>query len=195
MRSISIFTLLVASASFASATVVTFNCQALDTQAVSPGVPSTLTGGGTTQVTCSGNGPGNSFAAPNALNQITNFTLSLLGTFQDGDPNNGTHQLSFAGASSQGGFAATNTSAGTGFGGLDIPNFVNSNTIGDRPQFLFTVTTANVGANLPNSASYSVTGTYTYELIPTNDPAIPEPSTLALVGGVLVLAGIRKFRS
>jgi len=194
MRSISIFTLLVASASFASATVVTFNCQALDTQAVSPGSPATLTGGGTSQVTCSGMGPGGSFQAP-ALNQITNFRLSFLGTFQDGDPNNGTHQLSFAGASSQGGFAATNTSAGSGFGGLDLPNFVNSNTIGDRPQFVFTVTTANVGINLPNSASHSVTGTYTYELIPTNDPAIPEPSTLALVGGVLILAGIRKFRS
>jgi len=189
LRSISIFTLLVASASFASATVVNFTCQNLDTQAVTPGFPSTLTNGGSTTVNCG------AVTAPNALNQITNFTLSFGGSFQDGDPSNGIHQISFTGSSSAGGFATTNTSAGSSIGSLDISNFINSNAIGNRAAFIFTTTTANVGANLPNSASYSVFGTYTYELIPTNDPAIPEPSTLALVGGVLILAGIRKFRS
>jgi len=183
LRSLSIFTLLVASASFASATVVNFNCQ-LDAPAITLGV---LNGGGATSVTCG------AFTAP-ALNEITNFTLRFNGSFQDGDDQ----------TNKTVGYAVTTSNA---FGSIPNVNFMGtdvgvytSNTFVNQvglqlasiAQFQVNVTTTT-GNLIPNSASYSVRGTYTYEVI--SDNTIPEPSTLALVGGVLVLAGIRKFRS
>jgi len=188
MRFLSIFALAVASCTLASATTVSFSCQPLDQPAILP--PSNVINAGSTTVTCSGSGPAGAFTG-GAGDILTNINLSFIGTFQDGDPTNGTHQLSFAGSSSQGGFAATNTSSGPGFGGLELLNFVDFNpNVASIASFIFTLNTASIGQSIPNSASYSVYGTYTYEVA----PGIPEPSTLALVGGVLVLAGIRKFR-
>ena len=59
------------------------------------------------------------------------------------------------------------------------------------PVLTANVTSPGSTVGTVGSANGSVFVSYTYEAIPTG---IPEPSTLALVGGVLVLAGIRKFR-
>ena len=182
MRYLSIFTLLVASSSLASASFLNFTCVPGNNNAVANAA---LVTGGSTTTTC------DAFAAP-AGSVITNVLINFFATFQD-SVNNGNHQLTYSGSGAFGSFAAANT-------GID-PNVSFVSTSGNTAQnvastggtWLFTTLVSNtVGTNvLPQASSYTVSGTYTYEV----QGGVPEPSTLALVGGVLVLAGIRKFRS
>ena len=179
MRYLSIFTLLV---SAASASTINFSCAPSNNNAVAGAA---LVNGGSTTTTC------DAFAAP-AGSVITNVLINFFSTFQD-SVNNGNHQLTYSGSGAFGSFAAANT-------GID-PNVSFVSTSGNTAQnvastggtWLFTTLVSNtVGTNvLPQASSYTVSGTYTYEV----QGGVPEPSTLALVGGVLVLAGIRKFRS
>ena len=182
MRYLSIFTLLV---SAASAATISFSCAPNNQNAVTN---AGLVNGGATSVTCNG------FTAP-AGSIITNVNMQFLGTFQDSF-GNGNQQLTFAGSSAFGGFAAASTTSDPNVG------FLFTNAISSTPgvnstggTFVFSVTTTNTvnGSTLPDNASYTVSGVYTYEV--QNQGGVPEPSTLALVGGVLVLAGIRKFKS
>ena len=181
MRYLSIFTLLV---SAASASTINFSCAPSNNNAVAGAA---LVTGGSTTTTC------DAFAAP-AGSVITNVLINFFATFQD-SVSNGNHQLTYSGSGAFGSFAAANT-------GID-PNVSFVSTSGNTAQnvastggtWLFTTLVSNtVGTNvLPDNSSYTVSGTYTYEVQAPG--GIPEPSTLALVGGVLVLAGIRKFRS
>lgn len=189
MRSLSIFTLLVSSAFTASAAFVDFSCAPINNNAV---LNSALVTGGATQVTCFAGGLN---AAPGQ--QITNVTLNFLGTFQD-SVSNGLHQLTFSGSSVHGNFGPLNTNAAGSVGFTDTPGvIIIAGPVASLASFVVNVTTSNTnGANvLPDNASYTISGQYTTEAIPTQGGDVPEPSTLALVGGVLVLAGIRKFRS
>ena len=179
MRYFSIFALLAASASFASANMITIACgpqvSTINFSTITSPLTSTCAaqnfGGGTT---------------------ITNISLGFAGAFSDGNPNNSS-QVSFSGSSILGNFGPINTgidtlSSNTGF----IQNLNSTpNATPGFGAFNVSVSTTSIGASVPDSAQYSVFATYTYEV----QGGVPEPSTLALVGGVLVLAGIRKFRS
>ncbi len=179
MRNFSIaFSLLVASASFANASVIQIACGSV--QSVNNGV---LTAN--TSVTCAAQNFGGG-------TNITNVFLSFAGSFSDPLPTPD-KQLTFSGSSTLGAFgpfttALSGLSGNTGF--IMNLNSTNPNTAGFGPLEV-NVTTMSTGGAIPNSGGYSVFATYTYE-VPN---PIPEPSTLALVGGVLVLAGIRKYRS
>lgn len=178
MRSLSIFALLAASASLASATTVAFQCSPVEQQAIASGVNL-----GSSQVTCGG------FSAPSGFD-ITNISYSFDGSFQDAQVN-GNHQLTFTVVNAL--FGSLDFTTGS-HPSISLATGALGSTL-DASAQTFTVTVANTvgGNNLPNSASYAVYGTYTYEA--QQQSGVPEPSTLALVGGVLVLAGIRKFRS
>ena len=55
--------------------------------------------------------------------------------------------------------------------------------------------TSYVGASTAiTGATFNAMVNFTYE-VQDQGPGVPEPSTLVMVGGVLVLAGIRKFKS
>ena len=184
MRYLSIFTLLVASSSLASAAVITIACgnqvSSINNQVVTA----------STSTTCG------AFAGFAGFNTTT-VSLSFAGAFSDGNPNNSS-QVTFSGSSSLGNFgplvtATDNLSGNTGFVQNLSPIVVGAPVQGFG-AFVVTVATSSTGASIPDSAQYSVFANYTYE-VQVNGGNVPEPSTLALVGGVLVLAGIRKFRS
>ena len=182
MRYLSIFTLLVASSSLASASIISGFC----TQ--SPGFYGG--GAGTNVYSCNGVAPGVGF-------QIIAGSLTLTVDY------------------SGGGSAGTNTFQVS----IPVPGFspnplvgVSSGGTSSPPQIPVTSTLNAVPfANGTSLANFSVTGTgsttgsvaagsgtlaysYTVEAVQQGGQ-VPEPTTLALVGGVLVLAGLRKFRS
>lgn len=193
MRSLSIFTLLVASASFASASIITNTCSATPNTGGAGLIGSygSSTNLNTVSYSCS------SFTAPVGQQIIA---VSLLGradySFGDATVNSFTMNIS---GYSLAGFANFSSSASSGPGGGDS----SINTPGS------TAFTGSLPINNPTAfAAFTATGTgsavggfgssngrlqvqYTYEVIPSG---VPEPSTLAFVGSVLVLAGIRKFR-
>ena len=182
MRYLSIFTLLVASSSLASAATITIGC--------GPQV-SSINGGvitASTSTTCA------AFAGFAGFN-TTNISLSFAGAFSDGNPAN-TSQITFNGSSTLGNFGPLVTATDPLSGNTGFVQNLNP-TVTPVAQgfgaFLVTVATTSTGNSIPDSAQYSVFATYTYETQQTG--GVPEPSTLALVGGVLVLAGLRKFRS
>lgn len=183
MRFASIFTLLVSAASLASASTIGFTCTPSNNNSIANGV---LVTGGTTSVNCGG------FTAPNG-SAITNVAFDFLGTYQD-SVDNRDHQLTFSGTSAFGGFGPVDTTISPAIG-FAVASGGSAQLLASTPSWLFTVTTSNTnGGNvLPYNASYTIGGTYTYEV--QDQGGVPEPSTLALVGGVLVLAGIRKARS
>ncbi len=177
-----------ASAFTASATIVDFSCTPINNNAV---LNSGLVTAGSTSVTCFTGG-----VNAGANNQITNVQINFLGTFQD-SVSNGNHQLTFAGTSVNGNFGPLTTNSAGSVGFTDTPGvIIIAGPVASLAQFVINVTTSNTNVNnvLPDNASYTISGSYTLEAIP-NQSGVPEPSTLALVGGVLVLAGIRKFRS
>ena len=183
MRFTSIFTLLVSATSLASASTIAFTCTPSNNNSIANGV---LVTGGTTTVSCG------AFTAPNG-SAITNVAFDFLGTYQD-SVENGNHQLTFSGNSAFGGFGPADTTISPTIG-FAVASGGSAQLLASTPSWLFTVTTSNTnGGNvLPYNASYTISGTYTYEV--QRHDGVPEPSTLALVGGVLVLAGIRKFKS
>ena len=182
MRYLSIFALLVSAASLASASTLAFSCVPNNNNAVTNAL---LVNGGATSVTCDG------FSAP-AGSLITNVSFNFLGTFQD-SVENGNQQLTFSGTSAYGSFGPASTNAHPNVGFMVASGGGPQAIASTGGNWIFNVSTSNTSnANvLPDNASYSISGVYTYEV----QGGVPEPSTLALVGGVLVLAGIRKFRS
>ena len=182
MRFSSLFTLLVSAASLASASTIEFTCTPSNNNSIANGA---LVTAGTTTVSCGG------FMAPSG-SAITNVSFNFLGTYQD-SVDNGNHQLTFAGSSAFGGFGPVDTTISPTIG-FAVASGGSAQLLASTPSWLFTVTTSNTnGGNvLPYNASYTISGTYTYEV--QDQSGVPEPSTLALVGGVLVLAGIRKFK-
>ena len=178
MRYFSIFALLAASASFASANMITIACgpqmSTINFSTITSPLASTCAaqnfGGGT---------------------NITNVSLAFAGAFSDGNPNNSS-QITFSGSSILGNFGPITTATDNLSGNTGYVIGLNStaNATPGFGAFNVNITTTSTGASVPDSAQYSVFATYTYEV----QGGVPEPSTLALVGGVLVLAGIRKFR-
>ena len=183
MRYLSIFALLVSASSLASASTLAFSCVPNNNNAVTN---SALVLGGATSVTCDG------FSAP-AGSLITNISFNFLATFQD-SVDNGNHQLTFSGNSAYGGFGPGTTTSHPSVGFMVASGGGAQAIANTGGNWIFNVATSNtLNVNvLPDNASYTISGVYTYEV---QDGQVPEPSTLALVGGVLVLAGIRKFRS
>ena len=192
MRYLSIFTLLVASSSLASAAFITGTCTA------TPSAFGTTTvgtyGGGTGTVTynCAGTG-----SAVLAGFQIIAGSLTLQADYSFGVANQqNTFSVSIP--------VAGNTpnplvASATGFGnsssqtlGVSTLNGVPLGSGVNVGPFTFTGTGSTTGGVANGNAQLSYS--YTVEAVP-NPGGVPEPSTLALVGGVLVLAGIRKFRS
>ena len=182
MRYLSLFTLLV---SAASAATINFSCAPSNNNAVSNGA---LVTGGSTTTTCE------AFTAP-AGSVITNVQVNFFATFQD-SVDNGNHQLTYSGSGAFGSFAAANTTIDPNVGFVSTFGNTAQNVASTGGTWTFTTLVSNTVAGnvLPFASSYTVSGVYTYEVQDTGG-AVPEPSTLALVGGVLVLAGIRKFRS
>ena len=190
MRYLSIFTLLVASSSLASASIITGFC----TPTPGSGVVGTYAGGtGTVSYSCNGTG-----AAVTAGLQIIAGSLTLQTDYQFGGSGLNTFTVSIpvagytatplvafttaTGSSSGASTAVTSTLNGTPLAaGFNLANFVVTGTGS---------TTSGSVATGAGVLSYS----YTVEAVP-NTGQVPEPTTLALVGGVLVLAGLRKFRS
>ena len=178
MRYLSIFTLLAASASLASASIITMGCsQVVNTgQTVSPG--GNMVCGGFTV-------PGGSTLFSIVYNYAIDFSFNPL--------------------TAPGGTASVNATINAP-GAYDVAvNFNNTArpnvgsvtvNVADWAAFLAgaTLGTAHVGTVGVTSSTFDALVTFTYEVNPPQG-GVPEPSTLALVGGVLVLAGIRKFRS
>ena len=189
MRYLSIFTLLVASSSLASAAFITGFC----TPTPGSGPVGTFAGGtGTVSYACGGSG------AVAAGFEIIAGSLTLQTDYQFGSGGLNTFQVSIpvpgytanplvavtsaTGSSSGASTAVTSTLNGTPLGsGVSVAAFVVTGT--------GSMTSGSVATG-SGLLSYS----YTVEAV-QNTGGVPEPSTLALVGGVLVLAGIRKFRS
>ena len=189
MRYLSIFTLLVASSSLASAAFITGFC----TPTPGSGPVGTFAGGtGTVSYACGGSG------AVAAGFQVIAGSLTLQTDYQFGSGGLNTFQVSIpvpgytanplvavtsaTGSSSGASTAVTSTLNGTPLGsGVSVAAFVVTGT--------GSMTSGSVATG-SGLLSYS----YTVEAV-QNTGGVPEPSTLALVGGVLVLAGIRKFRS
>ncbi len=162
------------------------SCTPTNQTAVESGV---LVNSGSTTVSCAG------FTAPSG-SLITNVSFNFLGTFSDSDNSNGTHQLIFNGTTPWGSFGPLATTSGVDVGSTGTQTGLTPGAPGVNSiaAFLVTVTTSGAdGLVLPESGQYTVRAVYTYEA--EQQSGVPEPSTLALVGGVLVLAGIRKFRS
>lgn len=150
-------------------------------------VDAALVGGGTTSVTCAG------FTAPSG-SLITNLNLTFFGSFTE-TLNFVPHQLSFSGSSFIGNFGAFQTGSDTTQSntGLQAAGSIALNT-NSVSSFNVTVNTSTVGGQtLPDQGIYTVRAIYTYE-VQQSGGDVPEPTTLALVGGVLILAGLRKFR-
>lgn len=184
MRSLSIFALLAASCSLASAAIITTSC----TPDVGSGVVGTYAGGtGTVTYSCQGNAPAAGF-------QITAAVLNGQADYQFGSSGANIFQVSFAVPA---GFSVNPivASASGGVSSGAIVPFLSNLTTVPLPSFAaFTVVgtgSTPMGSVATGSGVLSVS--YTVEAIPNGQ--VPEPTTLALVGGVLVLAGLRKFRS
>ena len=190
MRYLSIFTLLVASSSLASATIISGFCT--PTPGSGP-VGTYASGTGTVSYSCGGTGGGVA-----AGFQVIAGSLTLQTDYQFGSAGLNTFQVSIpvagytanplvaftsaTGSSSGGSTAVTSTLNGTPLAsGVNVAAFVVTGTGS---------TTSGSVATGSGLLSYS----YTVEAV-QNTGGVPEPTTLALVGGVLVLAGIRKFRS
>ena len=184
MRSLSIFALLAASCSLASATVISSTC-----------IPNVGIGnvglflGGTGTVTYSCNG-----IAQAAGFQITSAVLTGTADYVQGSNNMNTFQVSF---DVPNGFSLNPiiaTATGTTSSGVIVP-FVSNLTTVPLPSFaaFSVIATGSTPMGTVVAGSGVLTIAYTVEAIPNGQ--VPEPTTLALVGGVLVLAGLRKFRS
>ena len=174
MRYLSIFTLLVSAASLASASTISINC--------SQNVYVGQSGSGQSS-TCGG------FIVPmgsSIIGVVYNYGIDF--TFNALQPGVAaiTAALDGNGAADASGLAVTTANrpllGQVVVGAADWAAFAAGASIG----------TSYVGASSAvTSATFDTNVVFTYEV----DSAVPEPSTLALVGGVLVLAGIRKFRS
>ncbi len=185
MRSLSILALLAASCTLASAATVSSLC----TVASQGGTTLGTYNGGTGSLTydCSG------FSAPSGF-EIT--SISVLGRvdYQFGIPGTNTFQVSF---DLPAGFSPDpNVVANTG--GESSSGIANgTSTYSPVPLASFAAfsvaATGSTTQGAVDAGSATIRVTYTYEAQQQNGD-VPEPSTLALVGGVLVLAGIRKFR-
>ena len=183
MRSLSIFALLAGSCSLASATVITSTC--------SPSNPPTFNAGaGAITYSCDGSGVILSGF------QITAASLTGQVDYAFGGNGSNTFQVSFAVpanylpspmvVSITGGPSSGGIVSGTSALSVGLPS--------SAAIAAFTVVgTGSVPAGTVDSGSGRLMVSYTIEAIPNGQ--VPEPTTLALVGGVLVLAGLRKFRS
>lgn len=182
MRYLSIFTLLVASASFASATIITTTCTASPSSVYTNGT-------GTATYSCAGSG------AVGAGLQIIAASLTGSVDYTFGGNGTNTFQVSWAvpagyspsplvvaitGGPSSGGIV----SGTSNLAGLPTTTAIAAFTV---------VGTGSTPQGTVDAGSSRLQVSYTIEAIPQTG-GVPEPSTLALVGGVLVLAGIRKFR-
>lgn len=184
MRILSTFLLLAASCTFASAATVSFDC----TNPGTNNIASFANGAGTTSFNCAG------FGAPSGF-EIT--AVSVLGRvdYQFGtDPGPNTVEVNFdlplafipnplvvsnSGGESSVGIAQTPSNLSAGLPTLNYAAFsVDAKS------------TVTAGAVASSSARMTVT--YTYE--ETFNSTVPEPSTFALVGAILTLAGLRKYR-
>ena len=183
MRQLSILALLVSAASLASANTISIACVPSNLSSINGGVVTT-----NTSATCAAQ----SASTFGSNLQFTNLSLSFVAAFSDSNPNNGNKLVTFAGSSIYGNFSfPTGMAQFNGTTGFQTPLNASTPLSTAIAAFNVNVVTTVTGA-IPDSAQYTVFANYTYETIPTGTP---EPSTLALVGGVLVLAGLRKFRS
>lgn len=124
---------------------------------------------------------------------ITDVSYSVTFTWQDA-VSNGNHQLSYNATSTLNGFSSGNVdttmdgsiggAAPFAWGGVLLLQSVGAHTV--------SVLTSNTNPSniLPNQGSYTVSATYTFE----SQDNVPEPSTLGLVAGALILGGIRQIR-
>ena len=190
MRYLSIFTLLVASSSLASAAFITGFC----TPTPGSGVVGTYAGGsGTVSYSCNGTG-----AAVTAGFQIIAGSLTLQTDYQFGSAGLNTFQVSVGvpGFTANPLVAFTSATGSSSGASTPVTSTLNGTPLGSGISVAaFVVTgTGSVTAGSVASGSGLLSYSYTVEAV---QPAgqIPEPTTLALVGGVLVLAGLRKFRS
>ncbi len=173
---------LLSAASVAGAATITFDCNPVNQNHTLDGG---LVGGGTTTVACDAFDAG----AGSLVTEVT-YTINL--TWQD-SVNNGTHQLTFNATSALGGFDTGNfdTTLDESIGGFGPVVWGGTLLQQSIDAYLVTVVTSNTTPTsaLPNLGSYTITGVYTYEV----QDNVPEPTTLALVGCILVLGGIRKL--
>ena len=191
MRYLSIFTLLVASSSLASAAFITGTCSSIPAALGTTTVGDYGGGQGTVQYNCGGTG-----SAVLAGFQIIAGSLTLQVDYSFGVAG---QQNTFQVSIPVTGYTANPlVASATGFGNSSSQtigtSILNGTPLGSGVNiaaFAVTGTGSTTGgvANGNSQLSYS----YTVEAIPNGQ--VPEPTTLALVGGVLVLAGLRKFRS
>ena len=185
MRSLSIFTLLAASCSLASATVISSTC----VPNIGIGNIGLYAGGaGTVTYNCAGVAPGANF-------QIISAVLTGTADYLQGSSNMNTFQVSFAVPAGFSVNPIVASATGMTSSGTVVP-FLSSLTTVPLASFaafnVISTGTTPMGSVAAGSGVLSIA--YTVEAI-SNTGGVPEPSTLALVGGVLVLAGLRKSRS
>lgn len=183
MRSLSIFVLLAASCSLASASIITAAC----TPSIGSGNVGTFAGGsGTVTYSCEG------FAANSGF-EIISAVLTGQADYQFATATPATFEVSFAVPA---GFSV-NPIVASASGNISSGNIVPfTSTLTTVPLASFAafnvVGTGSTTLGSVATGSGVLSVSYTVEAV---SGGVPEPSTLALVGGVLILAGIRKFRS
>ena len=189
MRYLSIFTLLVASSSLASASIISGFC----TPTPGSGPVGTYAGGtGTVSYACGGSG------TVAAGFQIIAGSLTLQTDYQFGSAGLNTFSVSIpvAGYTATPLVAFTSATGSSSGASTPVTSTLNGTPLASGVSVAaFVVTgTGSVTSGSVATGSGLLSYSYTVEAVQQTGQ-IPEPTTLALVGGVLVLAGLRKFRS
>jgi hypothetical protein len=119
---------------------------------------------------------------------ITSLAIQFMGNWQDSNPNNGTHQVRFdlSGQGAYSGMTATGTPAAgdTGTTGFLTGASIAIANLTSIPSLTLNASGTSLAGGIPDNASVTVF------LITTESSTVPEPATIAFMGGGLLALGV-----